>query len=83
MHCNLIVPKGRVWLSWISDDEHHAIWTTLHSMVWTDVVFKTLTNFAVGNEESALNNQLMVEALLNGHVATQVLAIRRLDGQGQ
>jgi hypothetical protein len=70
--------KRRVWLSWISTDEHHAIWTTLHSMVWTDVAFKTLTNFAVGDDENALNNQLMVEALLNGHVATQVLAIRRL-----
>jgi len=47
-------------------------------MVWTDVAFKTLTNFAVGNEENALNNHLMIEALLDGHVATQVLAIRRL-----
>ena len=70
--------KRRIWLSWISTDEHHAIWTTLHSMVWTDVAFKTLTNFAVSDDKNALNNPLMVEALLNGHVATQVLAIRRL-----
>ncbi|MGH6680379.1 MAG: hypothetical protein ACREDL_15960, partial [Bradyrhizobium sp.] len=48
------------------------------SMVWTDVAFKTLTNFAVGNEASALNNHLIAEALLDGHVATQVLAVRRL-----
>lgn len=74
--------KRRLWLSWISTDEHHAIWTTLHSMVWTDVAFKTLTNFAVGDDENALNNQLMMEALLNGHVATQVLAIRRLMDRG-
>ena len=47
-------------------------------MVWTDVAFKALTNFAIGNEENALNNPLMVEALLDGHIATQVLAIRRL-----
>jgi hypothetical protein len=33
--------KRRVWLSWISTDERHAIWSTLHSMVWTDVAFKT------------------------------------------
>src|ERR1700726_3697920 len=70
--------KRRLWLSWISTDEHHAIWTVLSSMVWTDVAFKTLTNFAVGDEGNALNNPLMVEALLHGHVATQVLAIRRL-----
>jgi hypothetical protein len=70
--------KRRLWLSWITTDEHHAIWTVLSSMVWTDVAFKTLTNFAVGDEENALNNHLMAEALLHGHVATQVLAIRRL-----
>jgi hypothetical protein len=70
--------KRPLWLSWISTDEHHAIWTVLSSMVWTDVAFKTLTNFAVGDEGNALNNPLMVEALLHGHVATQVLAIRRL-----
>jgi hypothetical protein len=74
--------KRRLWLSWISTDEHHAIWTVLSSMVWTDVAFKTLTNFAVGDEDNALNNHLMVEALLDGHVATQVLAIRRLMDDG-
>ena len=70
--------KRRLWLSWSSTDEHHAIWTVLSSMVWTDVAFKTLTNFAVGDDGNALNNPLMIEALLHGHVATQVLAIRRL-----
>jgi hypothetical protein len=74
--------KRRLWVSWISTDEHHAIWTVLSSMVWTDVAFKTLTHFAVGDEANALNNHLMVEALFDGHVATQVLAIRRLvDGR--
>lgn len=70
--------KRRLWLSWISTDEHHAIWTALSSMVWTDVAFKTLTNFAAGDEGNALSNPLLAEALLDGHVATQVLAIRRL-----
>lgn len=74
--------KRRLWLSWIDTDEHHAIWTVLSSMVWTDVAFKTLTNFAVANEANALNNPLVVEALLDGHVATQVLAIRRLFDDG-
>jgi len=47
-------------------------------MVWTDVSFKVLTHFAVSNENNGLNNSLLAEALLNGNVATQVLAIRRL-----
>jgi len=74
--------KRRLWLSWINTDEHHAIWTVLSSMAWTDVTFKTLTNFAVGDEDNALNNSLLIEALLDGHVATQVLAIRRLFDDG-
>jgi hypothetical protein len=50
-------------------------------MVWRDVAFKTLTSLAVADEANALNNHLLAEALLDGHVATQVLAIRRLvDG---
>jgi hypothetical protein len=75
--------KRRLWVSWLDADEHHAIWKTLSDMVWTDVAFKTLTGFAVGNDENALNNPLVVEALLNGHVATQVLAIRRLTDKGK
>ncbi len=51
-------------------------------MVWTDVAFKTLTNFAVGDDSNPLNNQLLVEALLDRHVASQVLAIRRLMDDG-
>jgi len=70
--------KRRVWLSWIETDEHHAIWRVLADMIWTDVSFRTLTGFAVADDENALNNSLLAEALLNGHVATQVLAIRRL-----
>jgi AbiU2 len=74
--------KRRLWLSWIDTDEHHAIWTVLSSMVWTDVSFKALTHFAVSDENNGLNNSLLAEALLNGHVATQVLAIRRLMDKG-
>jgi hypothetical protein len=66
------------WLSWIETDEHHALWRVLSSMVWTDVSFRALTHFAVNDENNALNNSLLAEALLDGHVATQVLAIRRL-----
>jgi hypothetical protein len=70
--------KRREWLSWLHTDEHHAIWPTLHTMVWTDVAFSALRGFAQDNDENALNNPLIMEALLKGHLATQVLAIRRL-----
>jgi hypothetical protein len=70
--------KRSLWLSWIDGDEHHAIWKVLASMVWTDVSFQTLTSLATGDDSNALNNTLLAEALLDGHVATQVLAIRRL-----
>jgi hypothetical protein len=74
--------KRRLWLSWIDADEHHAIWRVLSSMIWTDVSFKTLTQFAINDEDNALNNTLLGQALIDGHVATQVLAIRRLMDNG-
>jgi len=74
--------KRRLWLSWISTDEHHAIWTVLSDMVWTDASFKALASFATGDESNGLNNHLLAEALFDGHVATQVLAIRRLMDDG-
>ncbi len=74
--------KRRLWSSWIETDEHHAIWKVLSSMVWTDVAFKALTNFAMDDNGNALNNPLLAEALLDDHVATQVLAIRRLMDDG-
>jgi hypothetical protein len=47
-------------------------------MVWNEVAFNTLAGIADADGDSALNNTLIVEAVLNGHVAMQVLAIRRL-----
>ena len=70
--------KRREWLSWLHTDEHHAIWPTLHTMVWTDVAFDTLRRFAEDNDDNPLNNPLIVEAFVKGHLATQVLAIRKL-----
>jgi hypothetical protein len=46
-------------------------------MIWKEVGFRALSNLA-GDDANALNNPLLMEALLDGHVATQVLAIRRL-----
>ena len=52
-------------------------------MVWKDASFKVLTHFAILNESNALNNTLLGQALIDGHVATQVLAIRRLMDDGR
>lgn len=74
--------KRETWLEWLDNDEHHAIWTTISAMVWTDVSFRTLTKLTFDDENSSLGNSLVAEALINGHVATQVLAIRRLMDNG-
>lgn len=47
-------------------------------MAWNEVAFNTIAAIANADSDSALNNTLIMEALLNGHVSTQVLAIRRL-----
>jgi hypothetical protein len=51
-------------------------------MVWTDVSFKVLTHLAMNDESDALSNTLLGQALIDRHVATQVLAIRRLMDVG-
>lgn len=70
--------KRKLWLSWIDHDEHHGIGSVVSSMVWSDVSIRTLSQIAMTNENSALNNSLVTEGLVNGYIATQVLAIRRL-----
>jgi hypothetical protein len=51
-------------------------------MVWTDVAFKMLTQLAIDDENNALNNTLLGQALIDRQIATQVLAIRRLMDNG-
>jgi hypothetical protein len=70
--------KRRTWLIWLETDEHHAIWQVLSTMVWRDVVFRTIAEVANADPESGLHNPLLTEALLSGYFSTQVLAIRRL-----
>ena len=70
--------KRADWVNWLDDDEHHAIWRVLTQMVWNEVAFNTLAEIADADSESALNNPLIIEAVINGHLAMQVLAIRRL-----
>jgi hypothetical protein len=70
--------KRRTWLDWIDKDKDHAIWTTLSAMIWNDVSFRTLAHLGANDPNTPLGNSLVAEKLINGHVATQVLAIRRL-----
>jgi hypothetical protein len=65
--------KRRTWLAWIENDEDHAIWTTLSAMVWNDVSFRTLADFATADEQGPLATSQIAERLINGDVATQVL----------
>jgi len=84
--CDVVDKKGlaafrgrrRNWLVWLETDEHHAIWQVLSTMVWRDVVFRTIADVANSDPQSALHNPLLTEALLSGYFSTQVLAIRRL-----
>jgi hypothetical protein len=77
--------KRRQWLVWLDGDEHHAIWTNLSSLVWTDVSYRALREIVVGqedrNETGCLHNTLVAEQIIQGYVARQVLGIRRLLGR--
>ncbi|HEY5207304.1 MAG TPA: hypothetical protein VIJ63_22290 [Roseiarcus sp.] len=70
--------KRSEWLDWLRHDEHHAITLSICSLVWNDVSFRVLARAGETNEEGALGNSLIAEALIEGHIAIQTLAIRRL-----
>ena len=62
--------KRGQWLTWLDTDEHHAIWTHLSAMVWTDVSFGTLRRLVVGHEEknkaTCFRNTLIAEQIIQG-----------------
>ena len=74
--------KRQQWLTWLDADEHHPLWTTLSSMVWTDVSYRTFRQTVIDHEEknepTCLQNTLIAEQIIKGYVARQVLGIRRL-----
>lgn len=70
--------KRLEWKSWLDDDEHHAIWPTLLGMVFRDVSFASIAELARSNPSGPLTTSLIAEAIIHGHVAQQILAIRRL-----
>jgi hypothetical protein len=70
--------KRLEWLALLETDEHHAIWQTLSGLVWHDISFRTIARLAETNPQSGLHNPLLVDALITGHFAQQILAVRRL-----
>ena len=74
--------KRQQWLDWLKTDEHHAISTLVSSMAWNDVLFRTLSRIGATDQGSGLHNPFLTEALVEGHIAIQILAIRRLMDKG-
>lgn len=70
--------KRAEWEHWLNDDEHHAIWSNLSLLIWNEARFGALSAIADSQGDGALSNSLVTELALYGHVAIQVLAIRRL-----
>jgi hypothetical protein len=74
--------KRLLWLSWLVDDEVHAISQQVLSAMWNDVSFRAIAQMAELHDNNPLYNSLIAEALIQGHFAVQTLIIRRLfDGR--
>lgn len=70
--------KRSEWSNWLEGDVDHAIWQALHGLVWRDVAFSTLSKMALDDPQGPLNTILIGEAIIDGHFAVQVLALRRI-----
>ena len=58
--------KRRIWLVWLETDEHHAIWQVLSTMVWRDVVFRTIAEIANSNTLSGFHTHFCPRRCLAG-----------------
>ena len=70
--------KRQQWLLWMETDEHHAIWQTVHGLIWSDVSFRAVARIAQSDLDSPIHNPLLTEMLVSGYFATQILGIRRV-----
>ncbi|CAN7235552.1 hypothetical protein LJR098_000859 [Rhizobium sp. LjRoot98] len=75
--------KREQWKRWLDDDPDHAIWSTVQELVWRDTQFATIVQLAKDNPDGPLNTSLIAEALIGGHAAQQIMAIRRLTDRGK
>ncbi|GAA0607896.1 hypothetical protein [Paenochrobactrum glaciei] len=70
--------KRKQWSNWLDDDEEHAIWNVIHTLVWRDVTFATISKLALENPDGPLHTTMLGDTLVNGHVTMQAMALRRL-----
>jgi hypothetical protein len=75
--------KRTHWLSWLKTDQHHPIDNEISSIAWNDVAFRVLGLASEIDPDGALGNQLIFQAAIQGHFATQSLSIRRLMDQAK
>ncbi len=71
------------WLDWLIGEDDHAISHQLRSMAWSYITFRVINErrrHAVRSDTpSIIRNHTLFRFMTTGFVATQALAIRRLD----
>lgn len=75
------------WVDWLVGDDEHCISNQLVGMCWNYITFRVINEAArLANQRkyrSAIRNRVLFEHLLDGFVASQALAIRRLTDEGK
>jgi len=75
--------KRLEWLAWLSDEPVNSIWAQISGMLWNYAAFRTANEARriaqMSGKPSAAQNGLVGQLLDDGFVATQALAIRRLQ----
>ena len=68
------------WLSWLGEDEHHAIRGQIASMMWNDAVFRVLNEARtpVDGDPVSATNGVLGRFINQGYKSTQILAICKL-----
>jgi len=75
--------KRAEWLDWLVGEDDHAISRQLWQMGWSYITFRVINEAARlasrTNQASIVRNNTLFAFMTTGFVATQALAIRRLD----
>lgn len=75
--------KRLEWLHWLSDEPVNSIWSQIAGMLWNYAAFRTANEARrlaqISGEPRSAQNGLIGQLLDDGFVATQALAIRRLQ----
>ena len=74
--------KRDEWIGWLSGDSENDVWTQLSRMTWNDAVFRLINEGLRLADHSqqlcAIHNRMLIDFALEGYLANQVLAVRRL-----